>query len=327
MNAKRISILGCLLTISVACALSGCASTKQQNNDAKSMLQIRTHYEQAQSFYADRLWKQSIDALDRALDLDPKYEPALALRDAAKLSQASAQSRFAVIGRLKRSHVYASTSIKRYRIVDESGRIICYVSPTGAIVDKDFTKFFGRKVGLVGQIQPNQTTGGALVAFTEIVPMEAGADVNTKGKETGEINKLKRASVYQSDADKATVKLKVLSESMDAIDIVQIRKLITDGADVNITNKHGVTPLLKASHNGHTEVVKLLLESGANVDATDTNGSTSLILASMRGHSEIVKLLLEANADVNIALPDGSPPPGSSITGGAYRDSQTSKRI
>ncbi|MCP4371746.1 MAG: ankyrin repeat domain-containing protein [Deltaproteobacteria bacterium] len=76
----------------------------------------------------------------------------------------------------------------------------------------------------------------------------------------------------QSDANKeqspnstVTIKLKVLSESIDVSDITEIKKLIEAGADVDVINKYGATPLWQASWKGHTEVVKLLLETGADI--------------------------------------------------------------
>ncbi len=107
----------------------------------------------------------------------------------------------------------------------------------------------------------------------------------------------------QSPNSAATAKLKVLSESMAASDITEIRRLIEAGADVNVINKKGVTPLFQASVEGHYEIVKLLLDAKADVNkARTTNGITPLFWASGEGHYEVVKLLLDAKADVNIKV-------------------------
>ncbi len=110
----------------------------------------------------------------------------------------------------------------------------------------------------------------------------------------------------QSSNSTVTIKLKVLSESMDADDITKVRKLIEAGADVNVINKYGKTPLLMASRNGHTEVVKLLLQAKADVNAKDRIGSTALRNASNSGHLDIVQVLLEKGADVNAKDKKGS---------------------
>jgi len=104
-----------------------------------------------------------------------------------------------------------------------------------------------------------------------------------------------------TDAEKATARLKVLSESMNTADISELRELIKDGCNVNTTNKYGATPLWVASRTGHTEIFKMLLEAGAEVNFTYVDGITPLITASQSGNIEIVKLLLKAGADVNSA--------------------------
>ncbi len=93
---------------------------------------------------------------------------------AARLAQIDNLGKFAVIGKLQSSSVYASTAgqAKRYRVLDESGKTICYVAPTGTAVGKDLSQLIGHKVGLVGSIQPHQATGRAFIEFTEIVPLD-----------------------------------------------------------------------------------------------------------------------------------------------------------
>ena len=108
-----------------------------------------------------------------------------------------------------------------------------------------------------------------------------------------------RASAAQQPSDAATAKLKALSESPNAADVAEIRRLIKDGADVNVRNKFGVTPLIMASLLGHTDVVKLLLAAGADVNAKANKGGedyTALRIAKMRGHTQIIKLLTEHGA-------------------------------
>lgn len=72
-----------------------------------------------------------------------------------------------------------------------------------------------------------------------------------------------------------------------------IRKLVTDGADVHSSGHGGLTALHWAAAGGHTEVVKVLEELGADVGAHDENGRMALHLAMDKGHQETVKLLLE----------------------------------
>ncbi|KAG2910476.1 hypothetical protein PC119_g19164 [Phytophthora cactorum] len=50
---------------------------------------------------------------------------------------------------------------------------------------------------------------------------------------------------------------------------------------------------MAAAEDGHDAVVQRLLESGASIDLVNNDGWTSLMKASMNGHSEIVAILLQ----------------------------------
>ncbi len=82
------------------------------------------------------------------------------------------RSKFAIVGKLETSSVYAGAS-KRFRVLDDAGKTICYVMPTGPIANTDFSKYVGHKVGLVGPISPNPDTQRAIVEFTEIVLLDS----------------------------------------------------------------------------------------------------------------------------------------------------------
>jgi ankyrin repeat protein len=69
------------------------------------------------------------------------------------------------------------------------------------------------------------------------------------------------------------------------------------GVGVNDAGLNGFTPLIVASKNGHTDVVKELLSGGANINATETDGRTALMFASSNGHTGVVKELLSGGAD------------------------------
>ena len=79
-----------------------------------------------------------------------------------------------------------------------------------------------------------------------------------------------------------------------------------DGVDINYTDCFGETALIRASQNGHLEIVKYLISKGANMDylCSDIH-YTALMWASMEGHLEIVKVLVEAGADLNIKESSG----------------------
>lgn len=83
-----------------------------------------------------------------------------------------------------------------------------------------------------------------------------------------------------------------------------VKKFIEVGADVNIGENGGLTPLFLASQKGHFEIVEKLIEAGADVNAVNKDGCTPLYWASRNGHLDVVKKLLEAGAEVNICDKD-----------------------
>jgi uncharacterized protein YgiM (DUF1202 family) len=91
---------------------------------------------------------------------------------ARKMTQAPDLGRFAVIGQLQTSSVYAPQAAPvHYRITDEKGRLKCYAVAAGSALEQDLGSFVSRKVGLVGTIEPHVETSGALVRFTQVVEL------------------------------------------------------------------------------------------------------------------------------------------------------------
>ncbi len=84
-----------------------------------------------------------------------------------------------------------------------------------------------------------------------------------------------------------------------------VRLLLERGADPNITNKAGVTPLLRAATE--PAKVRLLLEHGARPDVPSALGHTPLMLAARSpGATESVRLLLQHGTRVNARSVFGS---------------------
>ncbi|XP_005094277.1 myotrophin [Aplysia californica] len=78
-----------------------------------------------------------------------------------------------------------------------------------------------------------------------------------------------------------------------------------EGVNVNkaIT---GRLPLHYAADYGQTEVINYLISKGALVNAPDKYGITPLLSAIFEGHTDCVKLLLEKGADKTGRSPDGA---------------------
>jgi ankyrin repeat protein len=137
-----------------------------------------------------------------------------------------------------------------------------------------------------------------------------------------------KADVNQRQGDKATA----LHWAAYWNDLEMARLLIRAGADANVQNDLGVTPLLLACTNqvpdvvaellaagahpnggsfgeapliaaakvGNVGGVKILLTYGADVNASvGSSGQTALMWAAARGHDEVVQVLLENGANVD----------------------------
>jgi ankyrin repeat protein len=60
-----------------------------------------------------------------------------------------------------------------------------------------------------------------------------------------------------------------------------------------------MTALLWAADMGHLDVLELLIRSGANLNLTDEHGLTALLWAADRGHVDCVNALLAGKCNVN----------------------------
>ncbi len=88
---------------------------------------------------------------------------------AAKMEKVPNLGDFAVIGKFQPSSIYsADPQLIHYLIFDDSGRILCYALPQGQAAKMNLNNLTGRKVGLIGTIEPHPQTSSALVKFTKI---------------------------------------------------------------------------------------------------------------------------------------------------------------
>lgn len=84
-----------------------------------------------------------------------------------------------------------------------------------------------------------------------------------------------------------------------------VKHLIAAGARVNARDNSGASPLMIAAGTGSASVVKELIEAGANVNARDSSGETCLFSAARSNDPEAVILLLASGVDANVINDDG----------------------
>jgi len=150
----------------------------------------------------------------------------------------------------------------------------------------------------------------------EVLPLllAHGADVNAKNR-TG-ITPLDLA-IGSEDIeiielflhDKANISA-VLSSFVQSGDKKVVEHIIGLGVDVNVKDKHGLTPLHYAvrSENPSKDITAFLIDNGADVDAADEYGLTPLHYATKQGHINIAELLIAQGAPLDIKDSAGRAP-------------------
>jgi ankyrin repeat protein len=82
-------------------------------------------------------------------------------------------------------------------------------------------------------------------------------------------------------------------------DEVYTRYLLQKGADANLRDGRGNTPMILAVLGGHAGLIPLLIAGKANVNLANGGGETPLILAVQRRDTEMARALLDAGADAD----------------------------
>lgn len=98
------------------------------------------------------------------------------------------------------------------------------------------------------------------------------------------------------------------------------------GADLEVKNKSGSTPLMLAASAGLQDLVQFFVEHGASVIASDYERNRPLHFAAAKGFADIVRILLEAPLLPSPLLPRPTAG-GGGVAGGSDRDRVVSDRF
>lgn len=87
-------------------------------------------------------------------------------------------------------------------------------------------------------------------------------------------------------------------------DLSQVaERLLLKGAQLNVKDKEGLTPLHRASIEGIPSLVLFFIRHNADINARTCTGQTALMKAAQKGHSQIIAQLIAAGADLNAQDP------------------------
>jgi uncharacterized protein len=81
-------------------------------------------------------------------------------------------------------------------------------------------------------------------------------------------------------------------------EIIVVRKLVAEGAQINWRDHRGRTALLAATQRNRIEVARFLIQEGANVNAKDLIQDSPFLLAGALGRVELLRLMIPAGADL-----------------------------
>ncbi len=99
---------------------------------------------------------------------------------------------------------------------------------------------------------------------------------------------LKRAEIRQISME--------LFEMVESGRVVQSSNLLHKGANIEIRNQDGDTPLICAVKFNRPAIVKMLLEYGANPELKNKEGQIAMDLAKKEENKEIIAILKRYNS-------------------------------
>jgi ankyrin repeat protein len=139
-----------------------------------------------------------------------------------------------------------------------------------------------------------------------LVAAPAGAQLYSDGykflkaveeKKQAEVNELLQKNSTLIDARDLSSGRTALHIAAENREYSWLSYLLGKGANPNIADKNGVTPLMLASQMGFVEAVNALAQSGAKVDTPNNTGETPLISAVHRRDIAMLRVLLLSGAN------------------------------
>ncbi len=192
-------------------------------------------------------------------------------------------------------------------LVDETGRSALY-----AAIDFSTMPASNRPAPYVLQNERSALDIAAML-------LERGADVNVQ---------LATMPPYRAKLDRGNDMMlnagtTPLLRAAKAGDAAAIKLLLTHGADMTLTNRDGIDPLLAAAGLGTAEQdttgrfkteaqaiesIELLIAAGLDPNSSDRRGRTAVHGAALQGYNEVIRYLAMVGAKLDVADSNGHTP-------------------
>ena len=122
-----------------------------------------------------------------------------------------------------------------------------------------------------------------------------------RDRDTTKVNEFLSESTTLINTREITTGQTALLIVVERRDTVWLRYLLQRGADANIGDRSGVTPLIRATQLSFVEGVDALIRRGARVNDGGNSGETPLHLAVQRRDLAMVRALMAAGANPDIS--------------------------
>jgi uncharacterized protein len=142
--------------------------------------------------------------------------------------------------------------------------------------------------GLLGLAAPAHAQFSDGYRFLEAVKKKEGDKVEAALGEPGS------TVIHSRDVSSGRGALHIVVERRD---LLWLRFLVGRGAQVDMRDSKGITPLQVATGLGWVEGVEFLVAQKADLDQSDDTGETPLISAVHRRDTQLMKILLKGGAD------------------------------
>jgi hypothetical protein len=93
-----------------------------------------------------------------------------------------------------------------------------------------------------------------------------------------------------------TQSVQTLFRAVEQGNLAWTYRLLAMGADINVRNETGQTPLMRAAAKGYADMVQVLIQNGANPRLENNRGESAMTIALMKGYTRTAESLKMAEA-------------------------------